>query len=40
VQGFVDTTLSLVPFAAAGDSKVDYIVQDGNLYLEIKVSTM
>jgi hypothetical protein len=40
VQGFVDPALDLIPFVAAGDSKVDYIVVDGNLYLEIKVSKM
>ncbi len=39
-QGFVDPALDLIPFTAGGDSKVDYIVQDGNLYLEIKVSKM
>jgi len=40
VQGFVDPTLDLIPFSAAGDSHVDYIVQDGNLYLDIQVSKM
>jgi hypothetical protein len=40
VQGFVDTTLGLVPFTAGGDSHVDYITIDGRLYLEIKVSKM
>ncbi len=40
VQGFVDPALDLIPFVAAGDSKVDYIVVDGRLYLEIKVSKM
>jgi hypothetical protein len=40
VQGFVDPVLDLIPFVAAGDSRVDYIVVDGQLYLEIKVSKM
>lgn len=40
VQGFVDTTLGLAPFTAGGDSHVDYIIIDGQLYLNIKVSVM
>jgi hypothetical protein len=40
VQGFVDPALDLIPFVGAGDSHVDYIVVDGNLYLDIKVSKM
>jgi hypothetical protein len=40
VQGFVDPTLDLIPFSASGDSHVDFIVVDGRLYLEIKVSKM
>jgi len=41
VQGFVDPGLDLIPFVGnSPDSHVDYIVQDGNLYLEIKVSKM
>jgi len=41
VQGFVDPALSLVPFTAGGDSKVDYILDENKqLYLEIKVSKM
>jgi len=40
VQGFVNPALDLVPFVAAGDSHVDYIVEDGNLYLDVKVSKM
>lgn len=40
VQGFVDPALDLIPFVAAGDSHVDYIVEAGVFYLEIKVSTM
>jgi hypothetical protein len=39
-QGFVDPALGLVPFVAGGDSKVDYIMENGLLYLEIKVSKM
>jgi len=40
VQGFVDPALDLVPFVAGGDSHVDYIVDKGVFYLEIKVSKM
>jgi len=40
VQGFVNPALDLIPFVGAGDSHVDYIVEDGNLYLDIKVSKM
>jgi hypothetical protein len=40
VQGFTDPALDLIPFTAGGDSKVDFIVIDGRLYLEIKVSKM
>jgi hypothetical protein len=41
VQGFVDSGLDLIPFVGnSPDSHVDYIVQDGNLYLDIKVSKM
>lgn len=40
IQGFTDPSLDLIPFVAAGDSHVDYIVEDGNLYLDIKVSKM
>jgi len=41
VQGFVDPGLDLIPFVGGSpDSHVDYIVVDGNLYLEIKVSKM
>lgn len=40
VQGFVDTTLNLAPFTVGGDSRVDYIVEDGVMYLEVKVSLM
>ena len=40
VQGFTNPALDLIPFVAAGDSHVDYIVEDGNLYLDIKVSKM
>ncbi len=41
VQGFVDPALDLIPFVAAGDSKVDYILGENlQLYLEIKVSKM
>jgi hypothetical protein len=36
----VDPALDLIPFVGGGDSRVDYIVVDGNLYLEIKVSKM
>jgi len=40
VQGFTDPALDLIPFVAAGDSHVDYIVDKGVFYLEIKVSKM
>jgi hypothetical protein len=40
VQGFTDPALDLIPFVAAGDSHVDYIVIDGQMYLSIKVSKM
>jgi hypothetical protein len=41
IQGFVDPGLDLIPFVGnSPDSHVDYIVVDGNLYLEIKVSKM
>jgi len=40
VQGFVNPALDLVPFVAAGDSHVDYIVDKGVFYLDIKVSKM
>jgi len=41
VQGFTDPGLDLIPFVGnSPDSHVDYIVQDGNLYLDIKVSKM
>jgi hypothetical protein len=41
IQGFVDPGLDLIPFVGGSpDSHVDYIVVDGNLYLEIKVSKM
>ncbi len=40
IQGFTDPALDLIPFVAAGDSHVDYIVEDGNLYLDIQVSKM
>jgi len=41
VQGFVDPGLDLIPFVGGSpDSHIDYIVVDGNLYLEIKVSKM
>ena len=41
VQGFVNPGLDLIPFVGgSADSHVDYIVQDGNLYLDIKVSKM
>ncbi len=40
IQGFTDPSLDLIPFVAGGDSHVDYIVDKGILYLEIKVSKM
>ena len=40
IQGFTDPSLDLIPFVAAGDSHVDYIVEDGNLYLDVKVTKM
>ncbi len=40
VQGFTDPALDLIPFVAGGDSHVDYIMDKGQLYLEIKVSKM
>jgi len=41
VQGFTDPALDLIPFVAAGDSHVDYILEQNKLlYLEIKVSKM
>ena len=41
VQGFVNPALDLVPFVAAGDSHVDYILGlNDQLILEIKVSKM
>jgi hypothetical protein len=40
VQGFVDPALDLIPFVAAGDSHVDFIVDKGIHYLEIKISKM
>lgn len=39
-HGFVDPVLDLIPFVAAGDSHVDFIVDKGVLYLEIKISKM
>lgn len=38
VQGFVDPALGLESFTTGGASKVDYIMQNNDLYLEIKVS--
>jgi hypothetical protein len=38
VQGFVNKKLNLVEFQTEGDSKVDYFVKEGLLYLEVKVS--
>ena len=41
VQGFVDPGLDLIPFVGGSpDSHVDFIVDKGILYLEIKVSKM
>ncbi|MFC1525114.1 hypothetical protein ACFL5I_01865 [Planctomycetota bacterium] len=40
IQGFTATPLDLIPFVAGGDSHVDYIVDKGVFYLEIKVSKM
>jgi hypothetical protein len=38
VQGLVDPGLGLHPFATGGDSRVDYIAENGQLFLEIQVS--
>ncbi len=40
VQGFVNPALNLTPFVAGGDSHVDYVITDGQLYLSVKVSKM
>jgi len=40
VQGYVDPALSLVPFTTGGASHVDFVVSDGQLYLDIQVATM
>jgi len=38
VQGFVNPALNLEPFATGGDSHVDYIMIDDQLFLEVKVT--
>jgi len=40
IQGFTDPGLDLIPFVGAGDSHVDYIIDKGQLYLDIQVSKM
>lgn len=40
IQGFTDPALDLIPFVAGGDSHVDYVLDKGALWLEIKVSKM
>jgi hypothetical protein len=38
VQSNIDPGLGLVPFATGGDSRVDYILDHNDLWLEVKVS--
>lgn len=40
IQGFTDPSLDLIPFVGSGDSHVDYVVDNGILYLDIQVSKM
>jgi len=38
IQGFVDPALGLEPFATGGLSHVDFIIEDGQLFLDVQVS--
>lgn len=40
VQGFVDSSLGLEPFTTGGLSHVDFVVESGQLFLDVQVSTV
>jgi len=40
IQGFINPLLGLEPFATGGTSRVDYIMDKDDLWLEVQVSTV
>ncbi|GAG39912.1 unnamed protein product, partial [marine sediment metagenome] len=40
VQGFINPLIGLQPFAPGGDSHLDFIKENDQLYLSVKVSTV
>lgn len=40
VQGYTNPALNLVPFTTGGESHVDFVVSDGQLYVDVQVAEM